>query len=300
MAGLGQTGATALTNFFNFWCYLTPIIGAIVADQMLGKYKTIVLFAGIYLVGLVVLFITSLPVAIEGGVAFGGLIMAMFIIGLGTGGIKSNVSPLIAEQVQETKTRTKYLASGEKVIVDPTLTVQRIYMIFYLCINIGSLSSIATTEMELHIGFWSAFLLALCMFIVGFIVLVLGKKKYVMRPPQGSVIAHSMRALIMAIRSKRGLDGAKPSVRENLGLSHDVPWDDTFVEELKRALVACKVFLFFPIYWVVYNQVRFIALIWSLWANISQMMNNFVSQAGTMELHGLPVSTMQSIQTCGL
>lgn len=25
--GLGQAGATALTNFFQFWCYVTPIIG---------------------------------------------------------------------------------------------------------------------------------------------------------------------------------------------------------------------------------------------------------------------------------
>jgi POT family proton-dependent oligopeptide transporter len=255
MVGRGQSGATALTNFFSFWCYFTPVIGAIVADQYLGKYKTIVLFAGFYLVGLIVLFVTSLPVAIEGGAAFPGLIVAMIIIGLGTGGIKSNVSPLIAEQVQETRTRTKYLASGEKVIIDPTLTVQRIYMIFYLCINIGSLSSIATTEMELHIGFWSAYLLALCMFVVGFIVLVIGRKQYVVRPPQGSVIANSIKAIVMGIRSKRGLDGAKPSVRQDLGLSSNVPWDDTFVDELKRALIAGKVFLFYPVYWVVYNQV---------------------------------------------
>ena len=292
MLGRGQVGATALTNAFNFWCYFTPIIGAIVADQYLGKYKTIVLFAGFYMIGLVVLFVTSLPVSIEGGVAFPGLIVAMIIIGLGTGGIKSNVSPLIAEQVQETRTRTKYLASGEKIIVDPTLTVQRIYMIFYLCINVGSLSSIATTEMELHIGFWSSYLLALCMFVVGFIVLVAGRKQYVVRPPQGSVIAHSIKAIIMGVKSKNGLDGAKPSIRRDLGLPHNVPWDDSFVDELKRALIACKVFLFFPIYWVVYNQVCFLTSILPyMEANDGQMMNNFVSQAGTMELHGLPVSS---------
>jgi dipeptide/tripeptide permease len=253
--GLGQQRATALTNFFSFWCYITPIIGAIVADQYLGKYKTIVLFAAVYLVGLVILFMTSLPTSIENGAAFGGLVTAMLVIGLGTGGIKSNVSPLIAEQVQEMKPRTRVLPSGEKIIIDPALTVQRIYMIFYLCINVGSLSSIATTEMELYIGFWSAYLLALCMFIVGFVVLIAGRKKYVVRPPQGSVIAHSIQALVMAARSKRGLDGAKPSVLRALGSPSHVPWDDKFVEELKRALVACKVFLFFPIYWMVYNQV---------------------------------------------
>jgi hypothetical protein len=29
--GLKQTGATALSNFFQFWCYVTPIIGAMIA-----------------------------------------------------------------------------------------------------------------------------------------------------------------------------------------------------------------------------------------------------------------------------
>jgi len=59
----------------------------------------------------------------------------------------------------------------------------------------------------------------------------------------------------MLVGSKRGLDGAKPSLLLALGLPSHVPWNDNFIEELKRALVACKVFLFFPIYWMVYNQV---------------------------------------------
>lgn len=73
-------------------------MGAVISDQYLGKYNTIVYFSFIYLFGVFILFITSLPVSIEHGAALPGLIVAMIIIGLGTGGIKSNVSPLIAEQ----------------------------------------------------------------------------------------------------------------------------------------------------------------------------------------------------------
>ncbi|KAI9753981.1 MAG: hypothetical protein M4579_004911 [Chaenotheca gracillima] len=277
--GLGQTGATGLSNFFQFWCYVTPIIGAIVADQYLGKYKTIVLFAIVYISGLLVLFLTSLPVAIENGAALGGLVAAMIIIGLGTGGIKSNVSPLIAEQYRGTKQTIRVEKSGERVIVDPGVTVQRIYMIFYLCINVGSLSAIATTEMELHIGFWSAYLLPLCMFLIGFVVLILGRKNYVVRPPRGSVIAHAFKVMCIGLLSKGNLNAAKPSYQEEYGRKYRTPWDDLFIDEIRRALVACKVFVFFPIYWVVYNQ----------------MLNNFVSQAGTMELHGIPNDIMQNI-----
>lgn len=165
-----------MTNFFQFWCYLTPLFGAIIADQFLGKYATIKWFSLIYMGGITILFLTSLPWAIRSGAAFPGLVVAMLIIGLGTGGIKSNVSPLIAEQVRSNKPFVKTLPSGKKVIVDPELTVQRIYMVFYMCINVGSISAIATTMLELHVGFWSAYLLPLIMFCVGYVILVRGKK----------------------------------------------------------------------------------------------------------------------------
>ncbi|KAI9805364.1 MAG: peptide transporter ptr2 [Piccolia ochrophora] len=276
--GLGQTGATGLTNFFQFWCYVTPILGAIVSDQYLGKYKTILVFSVVYVIGTIILFLTSLPMSIQNNAALGGLITAMIVIGLGTGGIKSNVSPLIAEQYRGTKSTIRTLKNGQRVIIDPAVTIQRIYMIFYLCINVGSLSAIATTELELHVGFWSAYLLPMLMFFIGFFVLIAGRKKYVVRPPKGSVIIHAFKVLWIAATSFN-LEAAKPAYQNSHGRKQATPWDDLFVDEIRRALVACRIFVFFPIYWVTY----------------SQMYNNFVSQAGTMQLHGIPNDIMQNI-----
>jgi proton-dependent oligopeptide transporter, POT family len=236
--------------------------GAVVADQYLGKYLTIVYFSLIYAFGVLILFLTSLPAAIEHGFALVGLVISMIIIGLGTGGIKSNVSPLIAEQYTETKQRVRVLNTGERVIVDPAVTVQRIYMMFYLCINIGSLSPIITTQLEKYVGFWSAYLLPFVIFVFGFVVLISGRKKYVVRPPKGSVIIHSMKALWIGIANKGNIAAAKPSYQQLHGRRFKTPWNDLFIDELSRALVACRVFLFYPIYWLVFNQ----------------MMNNFVSQ----------------------
>ncbi|MCJ1467054.1 peptide transporter ptr2 [Pseudocyphellaria aurata] len=221
--GLGQVAATGLTDFFLFWCYLTPIGGAIVSDQFLGKYNTII--------------------------------------------------------YRGNKQKIRVETNGERVIVDPGVTVQRIYMIFYLCINIGGLSSIATTEMEKNTGFWSAFLLCLLMFCVGIAVLVGGKKYYVVRPPRGGVILNAFRACWVGLVNKGNMDAAKPSYQEEHGRKHKTPWSDLFIDELKRGLVACKVFVFFPVYWLVYGQ----------------MLTNLVSQAGSMELHGIPNDIMQNI-----
>jgi POT family proton-dependent oligopeptide transporter len=53
-----------------------------VADSFLGKVKTIIYFSVAYMLGLFILFATSLPIAIENGYAFGGLVTAMILIGL--------------------------------------------------------------------------------------------------------------------------------------------------------------------------------------------------------------------------
>lgn len=51
----------------------------------------------IYILGLLVLCLTSLPLALEQGAGLGGLIGAFILIGLGVGGVKSSVAPFTGE-----------------------------------------------------------------------------------------------------------------------------------------------------------------------------------------------------------
>ncbi|KAF7874202.1 hypothetical protein EAF04_002874 [Stromatinia cepivora] len=275
--GLGHRTATALTVFFSMWCYFTPIFGAIVADQYLGRFKAICYFAIVYMVGLLVLVLTSLPISLENGAGLGGFIAAILIIGVGTGGIKSNVSPLIADQYTRKRMAIKVLENGERVIIDPAVTIQRIYLIFYWCINIGALSLLATPYMERDIGFWSAFLMCLCVFLIGFATLLLGRKRYVVRPPKGTVITDAFKVIGTMIKHRK-LDAAKPSYQVANNIPQSTQWNDQFVDEVKRALIACRVFVFYPIYWVVY----------------AQFSSNFVSQAGEMNTHGVPNDLSQN------
>lgn len=145
---------------------------------------------------------------------------------------------------------------------------------FYWCINFGSLSGIATVYLEKYVAFWAAYLLPFCMFFVGIFTLIIGKKYYVITAPQGSVILQAFKAWWIALTSGGNLDKAKPSVQSSQpgGPKHKITWDEGFVDELRRALVACKVFLFYPIFWVCYGQ----------------MSSNFISMAGDMNTHGVP------------
>jgi len=108
-------------------------------------------------------------------------------------------------------------------------------MWFYFAINVGSLGSVLTALMEHKVGFWSAYLLPLIAFLVALVVVVLGRRTYILRRPQGSVILDAAKALTIAAKNGWKLDAAKPTHSPN------VKWDDQFVNELKRALVACKV-----------------------------------------------------------
>ena len=50
---------------------------------------------------------------------------------------KPNVSPTLLDQIEESRPTVKTLDNGEKVIIDPEATTERVVLWFYLLINIG-------------------------------------------------------------------------------------------------------------------------------------------------------------------
>ncbi|KAJ2816596.1 hypothetical protein FBU31_006518, partial [Coemansia sp. 'formosensis'] len=68
--------AVALNRVNQFMSYATTILGAVIADQWLGKFKTILIFASLYLVGLILLAISSADFSINGGFGLAGFCIA--------------------------------------------------------------------------------------------------------------------------------------------------------------------------------------------------------------------------------
>lgn len=93
-------------SIFEGACYTTPLLGAVCADAMWGRYKTILIFSVIYMFG--ILLLTASSYAPFGGVPepdqtpdwldYTLLCTALGVIALGTGGIKPNVSSFGADQ----------------------------------------------------------------------------------------------------------------------------------------------------------------------------------------------------------
>lgn len=87
----------------------------------------------IALIGHIILIISSIPpVIVHPNGALVALSLAIVVMGLGTGGFKANISPLVAEQQRHNRPFISQTESGERVVVDPTLTTSRIYMVRFL------------------------------------------------------------------------------------------------------------------------------------------------------------------------
>ena len=86
--GLGQATASRLQQIFATVAYIFPLFGAVIADAKWGRYKTITVFCAIYFIGLVIITVTSFPNSLKSGMGLPGWITGVFIVAIGTGGIK--------------------------------------------------------------------------------------------------------------------------------------------------------------------------------------------------------------------
>jgi POT family proton-dependent oligopeptide transporter len=286
--GRGQRMSTGLTLFNQFWAYIMPLFGAYIADAHLGRFKTVHIAIAISIIAHVVLTASAAPsVIVNSSSATAAFIIGLVTLGVGTGFFKANISPMLAEQVQDTRLRVETLAkTGERVIIDPAVTNTRIFLYFYLCINVGSLvGQIAMVYAEKYVGFYLAYLLPTVLFLCAPVILAICRKHYRLTPPTGSVLSKFLHMFFYAAKGHWfswktfTWDVARPSNVAPESRPSWMTYDDAWVDEVRRGLMACKVFLFLPLFHLAYNQ----------------MTGNLTSQAATMELHGVPNDLIQNL-----
>jgi len=142
-------------------------------------------------------------------------------------------------------------------------------------------------------------MLPTALFLLCPFVLFYGRNRYTCTPPTGSVLAQAIRAWKFAARGRWSWnpvkcykqmtapgfwDAVKPSKLASGGRPAWMTFDDVWVDELRRGLAACKVFVWFPIYWLTYNQIN----------------NNLTSQAATMATHGIPNDVLSNLDPLAL
>jgi dipeptide/tripeptide permease len=210
-----ESTAIALYGYNSSLSYMTPLLGAYCADTVLGRYQTIVYFSCIYILGLVLFTMaTTFPLSSSSleeddgqsqsnsqllfdqrMVSFIGL----FFICVGTGGIKPCVSSFGADQLVSIRSRphtttsattnetlNKHPPQQENNIIETdelVVEIRRVYFnYFYLCINIGAISSIAIipTIRVMTNSFTYAFGTSLLCMILAIFIFVWKRQEYIM------------------------------------------------------------------------------------------------------------------------
>ena len=148
---LGETAAQAST-YISIWVGVLgfqPLIGGYVADVKLGRFKTILIFAFIYLGGLLGISISAIVFesdsndeSVKKGIE-ALFWIALYTVAVGTGGIKSNVAPLGAEQIDAPEGDENSMTGEEIRIRNKQLADQQtsFFNWFYFSVNLGSLIS---------------------------------------------------------------------------------------------------------------------------------------------------------------
>lgn len=101
------------------------------------------------------------------------------------------------------------------------------------------------------------------MFLFCPIIMITCRKRYQHSPPTGSVTSKAWRLWMLAMRGRWSLnpvatyknlhaddfwEHVKPSNIESSARPHWMTFDDEWVDQVRRGLLACKVFLWYPLY----------------------------------------------------
>jgi POT family proton-dependent oligopeptide transporter len=150
-----ESAAATIGQFFTAACYITPLLGGVVADRWLGRYRTILYFSLPYLCGHLIL--GGIQTRTAAFVAFG-------LLALGSGSIKPNASTLMG-LVYEKEKKTELLTEA--------------FSYYYAAINIGAaLSSYFLPIIRDRHGYGVALAVPAALMAVGFIFFAAGKRYY--------------------------------------------------------------------------------------------------------------------------
>ncbi|KAK7966330.1 uncharacterized protein PG986_000607 [Apiospora aurea] len=250
--GLGSQAATAMTEAFKFMAYALPVFFGWLADAKYGRFKMICWGVGICGIAHVIMIISALPPVLTAGKAVGPFAFSLYLLAIGAAQFKPNISPTIMDQSPHKVAHVIKEKSGEKVVVDPEESIASIMLWFYLLINIGSCFGIPTSYLAKLVGYWAAYLIPTIVYLMLPPLLWYLNTRLIKQPPGGSDLGNVFRVLsdifrhggIRTIGRKGFWESGKPSVRRAAGVTKEYPYDDEFVNDVRRTFQACGIFLF--------------------------------------------------------
>ncbi|GAB2216806.1 hypothetical protein Droror1_Dr00024586 [Drosera rotundifolia] len=226
-----QTNVQAVNNVTTWsgTCYVTPLIGAFLADAYLGRYRTIATFSIIYAIGMTLLTLAASvnglkpncdsqgvcePTGSQTAIFFIGL----YLISLGTGGIKPCVSSFGADQFDDSDKKEKRSKSS-------------FFNWFYFSINIGALVAASVlVYIQTNVGWGWGFGIPAVAMAIAVVSFFSGTRIYRNQMPGGSPLTRIFQVVVAATRK------FKASMPADLSLLYETTADEESAVKGSRKL----------------------------------------------------------------
>uniref|UniRef100_A0A3P9AP64 Solute carrier family 15 member 1a n=1 Tax=Esox lucius TaxID=8010 RepID=A0A3P9AP64_ESOLU len=248
--------ATSIYHTFVALCYLTPILGAIIADSWLGKFKTIIYLSIVYAIGQVVMAVSAVnditdsdrngtPDSLTFHITMS--MLGLLLIALGTGGIKPCVAAFGGDQFQDHQAKQR----------------GTFFSVFYLCINGGSLLSTIITPLlrAQECGIHSqqkcyplAFGVPAALMVVSLVVFIAGSGMYHKTKPQGNIMLAVCKCIGFAISNRFKHRSSVHPKRTHWMDWAEERYDKLLIAQIKMVLKVLFLYIPLPMFWTLFDQ----------------------------------------------
>uniref|UniRef100_A0A671TE45 Solute carrier family 15 member 2-like n=1 Tax=Sinocyclocheilus anshuiensis TaxID=1608454 RepID=A0A671TE45_9TELE len=236
--------STAVYHAFSSLCYFTPVLGALIADSWLGKFKTVIYLSIVYVIGHVVKSVGAIPDVGDSTVHVVLSMLGLVLIAFGTGGIKPCVAAFGGDQFDEEHTEER----------------RKFFSIFYMSINAGSvLSTIVTPILRGDVKCFGgdcyalAFGVPAALMVIALVVFIAGSGLYKKSPPEGNVLVCVCKCIGFAIRNR--WKNSKKSPKR----SHWLDWAEEkypkrLIQEIQMVFRVLVLYIPLPMFWALFDQ----------------------------------------------
>uniref|UniRef100_A0A672QPC6 Solute carrier family 15 member 2-like n=1 Tax=Sinocyclocheilus grahami TaxID=75366 RepID=A0A672QPC6_SINGR len=229
--------STAVYHAFSSLCYFTPVLGALIADSWLGKFKTVIYLSIVYVIGHVVKSVGAIPDVGDSTVHVVLSMLGLVLIAFGTGGIKPCVAAFGGDQFDEEHTEER----------------RKFFSIFYMSINAGSVLSTIVTPILRGDCYALAFGVPAALMVIALVVFIAGNGLYKKSPPEGNVLVCVCKCIGFAIRNRWTNSKKRPK------RSHWLDWAEEkypkrLIQEIQMVFRVLVLYIPLPMFWALFDQ----------------------------------------------
>ncbi|KAG7271407.1 hypothetical protein CRUP_031219 [Coryphaenoides rupestris] len=253
--------ATSIYHTFVALCYLTPILGAIVADSWLGKFKTIIYLSIVYAVGQIIMAISAIHDITD--TDRDGVPDNMTLHRSGHGGSVTHRPGDRGHQAVRGGLR------GDQFQDHQERQRSTFFSVFYLCINAGSLLSTIITpilraqECGIYVQkqcYSLAFGVPAALMVVALVVFIAGSGMYYKAQPQGNIMLDVCKCIWFAVKNRfRHRSKQYPKKAHWMDWAED-KYEKLLIAQIKMVLKVLFLYIPLPMFWTLFDQKGFLIL----------------------------------------